>query len=76
MMEIKKSKQLQDTKILKKIAIEYGVGISEVEKDMQEALDATWDSTNPTEKEKQRSLFPKGKPTLDELIQVLAKNIF
>ena len=39
--------------------------------DMQEAIDAAWETTDPAAQAYQKQLFPAGKPTVEEFIAVL-----
>ena len=57
---------------VEQIAAQNGVSVDEVMRDMQSAIDATWDTPDPMAREKQRKLFPKGKPSIEEFIRVMA----
>ena len=59
---------------IKKIAAKSGVPAVEVVSDMQIAIDATWNNPDPAARNMQRELFPNGKPSVEEFINVIAKN--
>ena len=61
--------------LLERIAAEHGVSVEEVERDIQSAIDATWNNPDPAAKEKQDKRFPKGKPSIEEFIRVMAGQI-
>lgn len=44
----------------------------QIRRDLQEALDAAWESSDPAALQLQGELFPAGKPTLEQFIEVLA----
>jgi len=69
-----KDKQ-QSNKLLKMIAAQHGVSVDEVLRDMQDAMNATWNNPDPAARRKQQELFPNGKPTLGEFIHVMAKQV-
>ena len=43
--------------------------------DIQEAVDAAWDSHDPVIRARQRALFPGGKPDAAEFIRVMADQV-
>lgn len=51
------------------VAVQEGVFQSEISKDIQELIDATW--ANPEAHRRRDELFPKGKPTPTEFIATL-----
>jgi len=59
--------------VFEQIAAQYGVSVSEVIRDIQEAVDAAWNNEDRAIRAKQRQLFPKGKPSAEEFIRVMAK---
>lgn len=62
-------------KIIKKVARQHGVSESHVRAEMQRALDEAWESDNPITKQRQRELFPDGKPSVEEFILTVARQI-
>ena len=67
-----KSKK-QSNSVLERIAAKHGVSVEEVVRDMQIAIDETWDKPNPLGRKHQLELFPTGKPSIEEFIDVTAK---
>ena len=65
----------QSNELFKKIADHHGVSVDEVVRDMQDTIDATWDTLDPVAKERQQELFPNGKPSIEEFIRVIAKQV-
>lgn len=57
---------------ISRTAEHYGVSNAEVRAEMQKALDAAWETTDPVAKQKQAELFPNGKPTLEQFIVALS----
>lgn len=57
------------------IAKQNGVTTDEVKRELQATIDATWNSTEPAERARQRQLFPKGKPSIEEFITVMAREV-
>ena len=62
---------LRATSALAVVAAREGVSLREVEKGVQEAIDAAW--SDPAAREAQMRLFPKGKPTPAEFVAVLSR---
>ena len=58
---------------IQKVAEREGKPYAEIEAAMQEAIDFAW--TDPTAREYQNMLFPKGKPTAAEFIGRIAHRI-
>lgn len=58
--------------IIRKVARRYGVSPDEVRREMQVALDATWAGQGGSERDR---LFPNGKPSLEEFVTTLARNV-
>lgn len=54
------------------VARRHGLDPEHVRREIQAALDAAWDNPDPAAQEKQRCMFPLGKPDVDELLQKLA----
>ena len=61
--------------LMKKIAAQHGVSVNEVMREMQDLIDATWGNPDPAAKKKQRELFPNGKPSIEEFIRVVVKQV-
>ena len=70
-----KDRKSDSDNIFEQVAAKHGVSVEEVVRDMQEALDAAWDNPDPAERARQRQLFPKGKPLIEEFIRVMAKQV-
>ena len=64
-------KSLHD--LLEQIAVQNGVSVEEVEREMRRTIDAAWDKPDPGAAESQRKLFPGGKPSIAEFIRVMAE---
>ncbi len=54
------------------VAREYGVLPDELRNRMQETIDASWNNDDEQITKTQRSLFPNGKPTVEEFIETMA----
>ena len=65
----------QSNELFKKIADHHGVSVDEVVRDMQDTIDATWDTPDPVARKKQQELFPNGKPSIEEFIRVVAGQV-
>ena len=61
--------------LFEQIAAKNGVSVGEVVREMQIALDATWDHPDPAARKNQLKLFPNGKPSVEEFIRVMAKQM-
>ena len=57
--------------IFKEVAQKTNSTDKAVKSDIQEAIDAAWNSKDPSVKSFQRRLFPNGKPTPEEFILVM-----
>ena len=55
------------------VAAQEGISLAEVERSIQEAIDAAWD--DPTAREEQLRLFPTGKPTPTEFIITIRRQL-
>lgn len=62
-------------KIIRKIARSHDIPVDKVNREIQKAIDAAWNSPDLEAKTQQRLLFPKGKPTVDEFIDVISKQV-
>ena len=62
-------------KILRKIAVQHGVSVDEVERDILETIDAAWNDADPSVRTRQQELFPNGKPTVEVFIRKMAEQI-
>jgi len=60
-------------KLIKQIAQRHGVSVDEITRNIQAALDEAWNNPNPIIRDRQRELFPNGKPAAGEFIRVMAK---
>lgn len=60
---------------IKATAKKFGVSSQSCRQEMQECIDEAWSTTDPVAKAKQLALFPKGKPTVEEFIATVAKQI-
>jgi len=70
-----KDRKSDSDNIFEQVAAKYGVPVEEVVRDMQEALDDAWDNSDPAARARQRQLFPKGKPSIEEFVRVMAKQV-
>lgn len=59
-------------RIIQEVAERYGVTTDEVRREMQAALDATWAGQGGSERD---VMFPNGKPSLEEFVTTLARNV-
>lgn len=63
-------------KVIKKVAKVHGVSVKEVREEMQKAIRAGRESSDPNAQAMWNRLFPDGKePTPEELIRVLAGEV-
>lgn len=53
----------------------YNESALQIQQEMQAALDAAWATDDPEAKALQEQLFPGGKPTLEQFIEVLARQV-
>ncbi len=72
---MKFSDKVKAKAVIRRVADQYGVAVSEVRREMQAALDAAWDNPDEQVQEQQRRLFPEGKPSLELFLVTLAKDI-
>ena len=63
----------QSNALFDRIAAQHGVSVDEAVREIQFVIDATWNHPDPVAREKQRKLFPGGKPSIEEFIRVMAK---
>ena len=68
---MKKYNQQMDD-LLEKVAEKNGISKDKAAREIQAAIDAAWDNPDPLAREKQRALFPNGKPSIEEFIRVVA----
>lgn len=59
---------------LRAVAAQEGKSVAQVKQDIQEAIDAAW--ADPRGRAAQEKLFPKGKPTPEEMIDTIAKVVY
>ena len=69
-----RKRQNKPSKLIKQIAAQHGDSVDEVVRDLLAAIDAAWDNPDPAARAKQRQLFPGGKPTVEEFINVTARD--
>jgi hypothetical protein len=62
-------------KVVREIAKSHGISVDKVNREIQKAIDAAWNNPDLEVKTQQRLLFPKGKPTIDEFIDVVSKHV-
>jgi len=76
---MKKVRTLDENKelrlILQGVAAQHGVSLEQVKRDIQEAINDTWDNPDPAIRARQRRLFPNGKPTIAEFIYRMAQEV-
>lgn len=53
----------------------FGQTPEQVRRDMQEAIDAAWNTDDLAAMKLQRELFPDGKPTPEQFIATVAKHL-
>lgn len=61
--------------IYRKVSELHGTLTKEVRDEMQNAIDTAWSSFDETVIQKQRLLFPNGKPTVEEFIATISKYV-
>lgn len=57
---------------IRKVAEHHGKSEKVVRRELEQIIDATWASSDPEAKLMQSRLFPKGKPTPEEFVAVIA----
>jgi|GEM_PF-429884 len=62
-------------KVIRKIAKSHDIPADKVNREIQKAIDAAWNNPDLEARTQQRLLFPKGKPTVDEFIDVVSKHV-
>lgn len=62
-------------KVIRNLAQRDGISSEEVLQKIQESIDAAWDNQDPAVRWKQLQLFPAGKPTSEEFIVRVAREI-
>lgn len=58
--------------LIQDLAKSKGRPASQIRKEMREAIDAAWQTSDPAAQARQRQLFPEGKPSLELFILRLA----
>ena len=61
--------------IIAEVAARHGISKDEAMREMVIVIDDAWDNPDPTIRERQRALFPKGKPSVEEFLRVMVKQI-
>lgn len=61
--------------MMQKTAINHGVSLNEVMRNMQEAIDNAWLNPDPVERANFLKMFPNGKPSIDEFIWSMTNKI-
>lgn len=56
-------------------AQQFGVSRQQCRADMQAAIDEAWATADPAAQAEQQHLFPAGKPTVEEFLAVLGKQL-
>ena len=69
---MKLSDKLRAKSVIRRVAAGQGLTTGEVRRDMQAALDEAWATADPAAQQRQRELFPDGKPSLEQFIATLA----
>lgn len=64
--------KLRAKSTIRQVAAMQGLSVDEVRRDMQLALDEAWATADPAAQQRQRELFPDGKPSLEQFIATLA----
>lgn len=73
---MKKNKKKNFDDICKAIALKHGVSVEDVKRDMQAAINDSFQNPTPQQKALQDSIDRKAEiPTSEELIYFIAKNI-
>ena len=61
--------------VFEQIAAQHGISVEEVVREIQAAVDAAWGNPDPAIRARQQQLFPNGKPTVEEFIRTMAKQV-
>ena len=61
--------------VIKEMAKKHGVSEVEIRESICEAIEVAWNTLDPETKRQQRELFPRGKPSPEEFICVVANMI-
>lgn len=67
--------QIRAKVAIRKLARKEGVHSEDVRKEIQNAIDAAWDNQDPAVKWQQLQMFPAGKPTPEQFIARVARQI-
>jgi len=62
-------------KVIREIAKSHDIPVDKVNREIQKAIDVAWNNPDLEARTQQRLLFPKGKPTVDEFIDVVSKHV-
>lgn len=66
---MKITEQIQAKAVIRETARRNGVTPERCRRDIQECIDAAWNTTDPAAKARQQQLFPAGrKPTVEEFL--------
>ena len=61
--------------IIRYMAAKEGLSEDQIRKEMQQAIDETWTTTDPKFIQLQKAYFPNGKPTPEEFIIVISETV-
>jgi len=68
-------KTIKGKSIIRAAARRSGVPLDVYRKELETAIDAAWNSSDPVVRNKQKELFPDGKPTAEIFIMTIAGQI-
>lgn len=71
-MTVRVREKLRAKAVIRQIADQRGLTTDEVRREMQLVLDEAWTTADPAAQQRQRELFPAGKPDLEQFIVTLA----
>ncbi len=66
-----KVKNIEFERIYLKLARKNNTSPQKIKSEMQKAIDAMWESNNPNS----RTLFPNGKPNIEEFLTAIKKQL-
>lgn len=61
--------------VICRVAERQGKSAAEVRREMQKAIDAAWATDDPAVQQRQRELFPEGKPTVEQFMARCAAHL-